>query len=107
MYIDQSYSWNKNDVKRGLEALASINVFADNGEIDLVTKFFSNTVHDVPSNDGKNWSEGGTHAFPEILKDIQEIGAENVIIMTDSDFDDQTQWQYLNKLFIPGCVWWI
>ena len=49
---------------------------------------------------------GGTRGFPEILKHIEATKAKNVIIITDDDFDSQTDWRHCPTINIPGVIWW-
>ena len=104
MYIDQSGSWEESDIERGKAAIKSLVGYKDRGEIDLIIRYFANTVQEDPKR--ARW-EGGTHAFPKILESIKELNAENVIIMSDGDFDRVRNYTNSKKVVVPGCVWWL
>ena len=81
----------------------------DGDEIDLEILFFANHVH---SNKQAAIGEGGTRAWPYILKDIKAKDANNVIIISDTDcgrtierYGDNSE--YGGYLTVPGSVWYI
>ena len=102
VFIDQSGSWGDGDVRRGKEAMSILDDLVKRGEIKVQYFFFSNNVHEIAA-DAR--AEGGTTAWPQVLKKIKEIGADNVVVMTDSDLASQSKPQTL--VMVSGCVWWI
>ena len=104
VFFDQSGSWDYSDIQKGKEALKAIEEFQINGQIEIVLKYFANHVHDEPQT--ARW-EQGTHAFPEILDTIVDLQADNVVILSDRDITSQTNFNYLDKVEVPGVVWWL
>lgn len=102
VYFDQSGSWDESDIEVGKKAISTIKKFEDNGEIKLNILYFANHVHRSAAHAR---AEGGTSAWEEILDNIQATGANNVVIMTDSDMDGQGY--YSSQVRVDGCVWWI
>ena len=78
--------------------------YKESDQIDIIFRYFADHVHETAGD--CSW-EGGTHAFPEVLQEIKKLNAENVIIMTDNDFDRMTNWSRCKKVVIEGCVWWL
>lgn len=102
VYFDQSGSWDEDDIAIGMRAVSSIQQFADQGEIELHLWYFSNHVHaDIAA----ARSEGGTSAWYEILENIEATHANNVVIMTDHDMEDQALRSRTIK--VDGYVWYI
>lgn len=102
IFIDQSGSWGAGDIKKGQEAMSIVDDLVKRGEIKVQYYFFADNVHEL---DKDARAEGGTSAWPDILRKIKEIHADNVVIMSDSDLAGQSNPQPL--VMVPGCVWWI
>lgn len=103
VYWDKSGSLTSNDKKRGLDALSYLLQLQSRKKLKVKNYWFANRVVDAADKS----CGGGTRAFPEILKHIEETRADNVIIFTDDDFNDQTDFSTLSPITIHGCVWWI
>jgi hypothetical protein len=106
VYFDQSGSWDSSDIKKGIQALASIRQFEVQKKIKLKLFYFANTVHDNPIDAQR---EGSTHAFPKILKHISNPANKitNVIVISDSDIENQTSWANCSETKVRGCVWFL
>lgn len=98
VYIDQSGSWGDSElglIKRILSAVRGIN------NVKIEVYYFANHVHTDPTSARV---EGGTGAFNEIMSNLNDTQPDNVLIVTDSDFD----WRGGNGTYIaPGGVWMI
>lgn len=104
VYFDQSGSWGASDIKKGIDALSSIRRFEVQHKIKINLFYFANHLHD---NAREAQYEGGTHGFPEVVQHIRDSGANNVIILSDSDIQYQTDWRYVPKTQVKGCVWYL
>ena len=101
VFVDQSGSWGEDDIQKGKEAMSILDELARKGDIKEVQYyFFANGVYELPEQARR---EGGTHAWPKVMQKIREIGADNVVIMSDDDLADQSSPQ--TPLHIEGCVW--
>jgi len=104
IYFDQSGSWDADDIQKGLDALASIRQFEIRKKVKVNLYYFADHLHDNPRS--ARW-EGGTSGFDEVLQNIKNTQADNVIIMSDSDIESQTDWGRVSKVEIPGYVWFL
>jgi len=104
VYVDQSGSFDDNDIKVAEEAISTLWDFERRGKIETRMFFFANHVFDNPRDARR---EGGTHAFPDILRHINDSDANNIIVLSDADFDGQTNWQTCGNVGVRGCVWWL
>lgn len=106
VYFDQSASWRQSDVDKGFDVLSVLDEYMDEGKLIVDVKYFSNNLH-VDATSARN--EGGTSAGPLVIADINENEPDNVLIMTDSDFDWYAEnWAdpgYQNKATVEGGVW--
>lgn len=84
LYIDQSLSFDDNDIKRAKAAISNIAEFERRGEIKLKIYYFANHVYSWP---GPARKEGGTMAWDYIIDNIIANDTKNVIIVSDSDLD--------------------
>lgn len=103
VYWDKSGSLTSEDKDRGLDALSYLLQLQSRKKLKVKNYWFANSVVDSAEKSCGN----GTHAFPKILKHIEETRADNVIIFTDKDFNNQTDFSSLEPITIRGCVWWI
>ena len=76
-------------------AIATLNQYVRNGDIEIHTYYFANRVSDTPNSAG-----GGTDGEP-VCQHIQQTKPDNVIIITDGD----TSSQNLAGAVVPGAVW--
>lgn len=101
IYIDQSGSWSEAEVAMGKEILQSIMEFERKGQIRSKVYYFADHIH---SDAASARREGGTHAGTELMEQLNAMKPDNVIVITDSDFD----WAGLNGSYTaPGGVWMV
>ena len=100
VYYDRSGSWQVPwKTKAGDDAISMLNdKYVRRGLIDLKLRYFADAVSDNPNNVGR-----GNRATQEILDDIVQQKATNVIILTDSDINHG----YSNPVTVPGGVFFI
>ena len=101
VYFDKSVSANERVLQRAVECLKQLDIFRKRKMCDYHIFFFAETVSDKPDDVGY-----GTTAFPEILAHIKKTKANNAIIITDDDFDSQTDFKTISPIDLRGCVWW-
>jgi hypothetical protein len=101
VYFDVSGSVSESALNLAKKTLASLDFYVRKGLVQYNIYYFADNVSADRSEAG-----GGTHAFPEILKHIEETKAKNVIIITDNDFNSQTKWNKCSVISIPGVMWW-
>lgn len=100
VYYDRSGSWQVPwKTKAGDDAISMLNEkYVKRGLIDLRLRYFADQVSDDPNNVG-----GGNYATQEILDDIVQQKATNVIILTDNNIDGG----YTSPVTVPGGVFFI
>lgn len=76
-------------------AIATLNQYVRNGEIEIHTYYFADRVSDT-----QNGAGGGTRGEP-VCQHIQQTKPDNVIIITDGDTSNQR----LSGANVPGAVW--
>ena len=104
VYFDQSGSWGEEDIKVGEEAIGILNNYVERGEIEIDIYFFSNHIYSTASS-ARN--DGGTGAGAELINHIVSTKPDNVIVMTDDDFDSSI-WNEIERapfIKVPGAVW--
>ena len=102
VYFDQSGSWGPAKQKIGMKAVAYLQEMEEKGLLKVGVYYFSDTVS---GNKADVANEGGTGATQLILDHIEEVGADNVIIMTDDDMDNQGA--FYRHVTVPGAVWFL
>jgi hypothetical protein len=100
-YFDVSASWEEEDIAMGRKAQNALSILESKGKIKLNTFYFSNGV----SADYGSVAGGGTYAWRQILQQIRDTHASNVVIMTDSDMNGQAG--AYGQIEVPGCVWYL
>lgn len=99
VYFDQSGSWGPEDIKVGEQAIATLNKYVKQGDIQIKLYYFDTQV----SGNRADMTSGGTDLAP-VITHINSTKPDNVIIMTDSDGD----WtQYPGSATVPGAVWFL
>ena len=101
VYFDKSGSVDEDTLQKAVDALKQLDIFRKRKMCDYHIFFFAETVSDNPNDVG-----GGTTAFPEILAHIKKTKANNAIIITDDDFNGQTDFKTITPMDLKGCVWW-
>ena len=100
VYFDQSGSWGADDIKKGQEAIGVLNNYVSRGEITIDLYYFANHIHETA-----DACENGTHAGAELIEHIISTKPDNVIVMTDSDFDWTGEIASAPSIKVPGAVW--
>jgi len=104
VYFDQSGSWTDNDVQRGYDAIACLFEFKKKKQIELEVQFFSNRIYNTPE---AARDDGGTAAGALLIEDIKKKGFDNVIVMTDHDFDSWGEIRSATPVKIKGAAWFL
>lgn len=102
-YFDQSGSWDAKELSFGKKAVQALADMESKGQIKVNVYYFANWVSANPD----DWIGGGTSAWNEIVKNIIQTKATNVVIMTDSDMEDQWGGGDALKYTVPGYVWYL
>ena len=102
VYYDQSGSWGPEDIAVGNSMLGVLNEYEKKNQIKVNVYYFA--IH-LETNAEVARKQGGTYAGDEILDNIQQTKPDNVIIMTDSDFDSTMHGSH--KVTVPGAVWFL
>lgn len=104
VYFDQSGSWDQQMIAVGNQAIATLKKYVQAGQIKIRVYYFSDTIFtDVNSRE----SHQSTSAGPDIVEHIKDTHADNVIIMTDSDCDNQGNWNKVKPITVDGAVWFL
>lgn len=104
VYFDQSSSWDSEKISVGRQAIATLNKYVQRREVEIKVFYFSDEIFTDPNSP---LSQQATSAGPDIIEHIQETKADNVIIMTDGDFDYQGNWKSVDPISVPGGVWFL
>ena len=101
IYVDQSGSWSETEIELGKEILRSIQEFERNKQIKSEVYYFSNIV---TTDAAAARRDGGTGAGKtgEFMQQLNETKPDNVIVITDDDFDG---WGLVGDYTAPGGVW--
>ena len=102
VYFDQSGSWGADDVEKGKNAIACLYELQKKNKIKFELKYFGNRVSTDPSQVG-----GGTGAGEELIRDIKNMKYDNVIVMTDADFDSWDEITRAPNITVKGAVWFL
>ena len=104
VYFDQSSSWDSEKIAVGRQAIATLNKYVQRREVEIKVFYFSDEIF---TDQNSPLSQHATSAGPDIIEHIQDTSADNVIIMTDDDFDDQGDWKSVDPISVPGGVWFL
>ena len=102
VYFDQSGSWSEADVEKGKNAIACLYDLQKKGKIKFELKYFANSIH---TDAAAARREGGTGAGEELIRDIQNMKYDNVVVMTDDDFDSWSEINSAPNIKVKGSVW--
>lgn len=84
VYFDQSGSWSASDVEVGKQAIKVLDEFVEKDQLKIELYYFANNIHtDVD----RAREEAGTHAGAKLIQHIASNKPDNVVILTDADFD--------------------
>lgn len=102
VYYDQSGSWSPQDIEVGNSMLKVLDDYVRKNKIKVDIYYFSDHV-EVDAAAARR--QGGTSAGEELLQHINDTKPDNVIVMTDSDFD---MFRFRNKpTTVKGAVWFL
>lgn len=82
VYFDKSGSINDRALQIAVDALKELDIYRRRRMCEFHIYYFADNVTADP-----NKAQGSTEAFPVILDHVKKTKANNVIIITDSDFD--------------------
>lgn len=99
VYFDQSGSWSKDDVQKGLAAIESLNYYVKQHKLKLEIYYFAVNIH---TDAAAARVEGETLDAITLVEDIKKRKPNNVVIMTDSDPDSGG---YCPSVTVDGGVW--
>ena len=99
VYFDQSGSWSRDDVQKGLAAIESLNYYVKQHKLKLEIYYFAVNIH---MDAAAARAEGGTLDAITLVEDIKKRKPNNVVIMTDSDPDSGG---YCPSVTVDGGVW--
>lgn len=102
VYFDQSGSWGVEDVERGKNAIACLYELQKKKKIKFELKYFGNEVSTDPNKVG-----GGTGAGEKLILDIRNMKYDNVVVMTDNDFDSWNEITRAPNIKVKGAVWFL
>ena len=100
VYFDQSSSWGPDDIEKGRNAIACLYELQKKKKIKFELKYFGNRVSTDPNDVG-----GGTGAGELLIRDIKNMKYDNVVVMTDADFDRWPEIQNAPNIKVNGAVW--
>lgn len=103
VYVDQSSSWDNDDVILSEQALSSLDRYVDRGEISIDVYYFATNIYDDAA---RARADGGT-LQPVVVEHIIQTNPDNVIIMTDWDDWDSTEHRWGPVATVPGAVWFL
>ena len=105
IYVDQSGSWGPQDLKYSRSILTELAEFREQGVLEMEVLYFADHVHGDPA---PARAEDGTSAWPDILDNIINTKANNVVIITDNDLSDAGKWLKEDRYVkVTGGVWFI
>lgn len=99
IYVDQSGSWSEEEIKLAKDILVSIREFEIKHLIKSEVYYFADHIHSIAK---EARDEGGTGAGTELMEQLNTMKPENVIVITDADFD---YWGMSGSYTAPGGVW--
>lgn len=82
VYFDQSGSWHPQDIEVGKQAVETLRGYEEKGQLVIELYYFANRVGTSDSGIGRGTAAGG-----ELMRHIKQNRPDNVVIMTDDDFD--------------------
>jgi hypothetical protein len=106
-YFDCSSSWKQRDIEIGKKAVEALADLQADGQIKINLFYFADYV----STEYNEVAGGWTSAWNYIVKNIIATKATNVVIMTDSDMENQGSGvagvNGFLKYNVPGHVWYL
>ena len=102
IYFDVSGSIGDEALNRAIRALSQLDLLVKKKLVEFKIYYFADNV--TPN---REEAEGCTEAFPVILEHLKATRANNAIIITDDDFDSQSDWTKCSPVTLKGCIWWM
>lgn len=102
VYFDRSGSWDEDKTRVGEQAIASLNDYVRQHKLKINLFYFNNEVFDSDVPGGRGY--GGTYPAP-VMNHINATKPDNVIVMTDDDFDWAKDDEHFPPATVPGGVW--
>lgn len=102
IYFDVSGSIGDEALNRAIRALSQLDLLVKKKLVEFRIYYFADNV--TPN---REEAEGCTEAFPVILEHLKATRANNAIIITDDDFDSQSDWTKCSPVTLKGCIWWM
>lgn len=102
IYFDVSGSISDDALDRAVRALSQLDLLVKKKLVEFRIYYFSDNV--TPN---REEATGCTEAFPVILEHLKATRANNAIIITDDDFDSQSDWTKCSPVTLKGCIWWM
>ena len=102
IYFDVSGSISDSALNRAIKALSQLDLLVKKKLVEFRIYYFADNV--TPN---REEAEGSTEAFPVILEHLKTTRANNAIIITDDDFDYQSDWTKCSPVTLKGCIWWM
>lgn len=102
IYFDVSGSIGDEALNRAINALSQLDLLVKKKLVEFKIYYFADNV--TPN---REEASGCTEAFPVILEHLKATRANNAIIITDDDFDSQSDWTKCSPVTLKGCIWWM
>lgn len=100
VYFDQSNSWTDADIKIGNQALATLATYEKKKKLKIETYYFTSEIYTNLGDVYRN--PRGTGAGAKLIQHINSHSPDNVVVMTDSDFDSWGEILSVGKVDVPG-----
>lgn len=97
VYFDQSDSWDSKDLEIGKQAVETLRGYEEKGQLVIELYYFANRIGTSPTGIGYGTAAGG-----ELMRHIKQNKPDNVVIMTDHDFDRWDEILEESGTVVPG-----
>lgn len=110
--LDQSNSWDEHDLEKAENIVASLSTFISQGLISspAVYYFGDGVTTDRAAGIASGMLDSCTTGWPSVMKELQGLvdahQCTNILILTDTDIERQTNWDKVSNLKVPGCIFW-
>ena len=103
VYFDRSGSWGSSKTNVGMQAISTLNNYVRQKKLKINLFYFNDDILDDDYPDGEG--RGGTNPEP-VMQHILATKPDNVIVMTDDDFDSYEYYDVpFTPVTVPGGVW--
>lgn len=97
VYFDNSSSWGSSDIEVGKQAISTLNKYVEKNQLIIELYYFADHISTTPTH-------GATGAGAELIEHIRINKPDNVMVMTDSDFDVFDEILQAPRVTVPGGV---